>query len=1020
MPISQSEPMSENWMDRQAGITLGNGQLRLKIHNWRTPTLTFAIENNPNGNLKCDLEAGIENSEIIRVDFRIPINYPDGMMGIMGSIEALFECPKRIAMSNIETGPAPALRESKNMERHSYHIKWTTPWETSSCQVSWMKAKEKLPTMKFKFVSGRIRRPVEQMIVTVDGRDKFYQKISKKDPNTYGKWMAYPVQIWLRIQWLMSRTKDIDNKLFDKLLVDETSRFSIQKKIKGNKASKKSPKRVPEHSTVEEENSEEEKPDASVMSHPEQSLLGREHTIETMGSQKSTQKQAPYEEATQEEATQHKLSHELNQYELTEQESAQHEATQKELTKKVSALTIDTQKSNKRYKGKCKGKGKGKCTPGLSSSNTGKRDVGKKNVGRITDRITEQRGSDQHGSDQRGDLLPGVHGIALQEVPIKQQLAAVASQQTQTISDPVFPTTPNDLTAPLSPSFETARTHLSPRTYLPLSTMSSFCTPTSALWRIDEDDGEESVKAEENEPAATSDELFLTPQGGEAGLRCPVSNNRDKVWFSDPEEYHGDHEAQEPVLHRSESFSVASLGLYRGQEMTSSSQTTDPPLTPRASSALSTTDSAEFGIDDPSSDGAIQPYDQTSAESSRPGKRIVYKKKKQGKRKLRELMKRQQARDADVELPVSPASSQTNGMEGHSPSPPELSEDNELTPTVKQFGNTGAPPPGLLLDLRTLGVTCHEPFCEALCCLGVGVSVVCPKCGPFSLVRYCGKDHLWEDAKRHWVVCTQLPVLEQCLASSISHDLLVGPPMLPNLHQWDKPERHRQALWFSSARDRGDYFVFAEWDDLVKVEDDPASHLQLRCSPRIAHIVRFENAEEKDRFRRCLAICLFAAIEHPALVDYLYRLVRDWMRAHNMWASDKDMDSMLRYQMGLEMGGAIDQSRLGLRHACETEWIGADRRHCGNLICASERRPTLLGNHDMGLGFRKVCESLESKYWILRAHRATHPSVSDVVARTRGGGFPGVLSEDRRTFHRGIGWDGVGAGPMELEMPGSG
>lgn len=391
--------------------------------------------------------------------------------------------------------------------------------------------------------------------------------------------MAYPVQIWLRIQWLMSRTKDIDNKLFDKLLVDETSRFSIQKKIKGNKASKKSRKRVPEHSTVEEENSEEEKPDASVMSHPEQSLLGREHTIETMGSQKSTQKQAPYEETTQEEATQHKLSHELNQYELTEQESAQHEATQKELTKKVSALTIDTQKSNKRYKGKCKGKGKGKCTPGLSSSNTGKRDVGKKNVGRITDRITEQRGSDQHGSDQRGDLLPGVHGIALQEVPIKQQLAAVAGQQTQTISDPAFPTTPNDLTAPLSPSFETARTHLSPRTYLTLSTMSSFCTPTSALWRIDEDDGEESVKAEENEPAATSDELFLTPQGGEAGLRCPVSNNRDKVWFSgklftiyidvdtpvdyyiDPEEYHGDHEAQEPVLHRSESFSVASLGM---------------------------------------------------------------------------------------------------------------------------------------------------------------------------------------------------------------------------------------------------------------------------------------------------------------------------------------------------------------------------------------------------------------------------------------------------------------------------
>ena len=129
---------------------------------------------------------------------------------------------------------------------------------------------------------------------------------------------------------------------------------------------------------------------------------------------------------------------------------------------------------------------------------------------------------------------------------------------------------------------------------------------------------------------------------------------------------------------------------------------------------------------------------------------------------------------------------------------------------------------------------------------------------------------------------------------------------------------------------------------------------------------------------------------------------------------------MLRRQMGLEMGGTIDKSRLGLRHACETEWVGADRRHCEDLTCASERRPTLLGNHCMGLGFRRVCEALESNYWILRAHRATHPSVSDVVARTCGAGFSEVLSMDRRLFCRGVGWDGAGTGPMELEMPWSG
>lgn len=221
------------------------------------------------------------------------------------------------------------------------------------------------------------------------------------------------------------------------------------------------------------------------------------------------------------------------------------------------------------------------------------------------------------------------------------------------------------------------------------------------------------------------------------------------------------------------------------------------------------------------------------------------------------MIKRKQERSADAERTVSSASSQGDGVEGRSPSPPESFEDDEPTPTAKQFGNIGAPAPEAQVDFPTLGIVCEEKDCQVLCVLGDGVSVACPKCGPFSLVRYCGKNHLWEDAKRHWLNCTKQPVLEQHLAGLIPYDDLVGPPMLPSLHQWDSPERHRQALWFSSARDRGDYFVFAELDTPVNAADAPASHAGRGCSPRIAHIVRFEDAEEKDRFRRCLAICLF-------------------------------------------------------------------------------------------------------------------------------------------------------------------
>lgn len=356
--------------------------------------------------------------------------------------------------------------------------------------------------------------------------------------------MALPVRIWLRIQWMIAETGDVgDSKLFGKLIADHNPPFS--RKNKGRMASKNMPNRAQESSTAEEGSSKDKKSDASVVPSTQQSVLWQEHTMETTGSQELTEEDMSHEELTQEK-----------------HESTQHESTEKGLTKRVSTLTIDTQKSNKRSKGK--GKGKGKRTPGSSGSD-GKKDA-------------DQR-DDQHGDDQRVDILSGVQDIAPQDVPTEQQLAAVASQQTVNASrSPITPITPNDLTAPFSPSFETARTHLSPHTPLPSSSLSSFFTPMSTPWKK-EDEGEGEVQAEENEPAEISDELCFTPRGDEVGLRCPVSDNRDEVWFSgklltpdiiidtpanyylDPEEYLGGHKAQEPVLRRHQSFDVASLGM---------------------------------------------------------------------------------------------------------------------------------------------------------------------------------------------------------------------------------------------------------------------------------------------------------------------------------------------------------------------------------------------------------------------------------------------------------------------------
>lgn len=175
--LDMTQSKSDDWNDKKAGLTLGNGQLRLKIENWKTPGPTFAVENNPRGNPKCNLHGVVEGPNLLYIDFTIPTNHPGGMLGVMQSIEALFMFPKKIAMRNIEPGSAAADREANDPKRERHYIDWTSQWDTCGCRVNWMRAKEKSPLIKFKFVSGRNAKREEQMIVTVDERDPFYQMI---------------------------------------------------------------------------------------------------------------------------------------------------------------------------------------------------------------------------------------------------------------------------------------------------------------------------------------------------------------------------------------------------------------------------------------------------------------------------------------------------------------------------------------------------------------------------------------------------------------------------------------------------------------------------------------------------------------------------------------------------------------------------------------------------------------------------------------------------------------------------
>ncbi|KAL4752918.1 hypothetical protein BDW72DRAFT_211021 [Aspergillus terricola var. indicus] len=340
---------------------------------------------------------------------------------------------------------------------------------------------------------------------------------------------------------------------------------------------------------------------------------------------------------------------------------------------------------------------------------------------------------------------------------------------------------------------------------------------------------------------------------------------------------------------------------------------------------------------------------------------------------------------------------------------------------------TSKKPSNFFWQLDSHGFPCAKTGCSARCNLWDGATVVCPKCGPYSETRYCSRTHLLQDIKAHWPICGKAVFTYPCKDSTIPRDVREAPPLIPCLYGFDTPERHRQAVHFNMNHREGDYFIFSDWVDMVnrgalKKSDNDKEKVKLRCSSRVIHVVRFENAQERDRFRRVLAAVLFVTIENPAITEYLYRLIRDHIRSTTNESPANPLlsfESSLKYQMNKEFAITIQPCITGKRHACPTDWTGRSRRSCADEVCRSEYKP-LLGQRSGG-GHKMRIEELESSYWILRAARITHPIVTNSLERMLGKGFMeedghfGVEEDDRRIYCRGDGWDGAGAGDMDIE-----
>ncbi|KAL2852403.1 hypothetical protein BJY01DRAFT_232614 [Aspergillus pseudoustus] len=348
------------------------------------------------------------------------------------------------------------------------------------------------------------------------------------------------------------------------------------------------------------------------------------------------------------------------------------------------------------------------------------------------------------------------------------------------------------------------------------------------------------------------------------------------------------------------------------------------------------------------------------------------------------------------------------------PSPVSSSTITRDIQTRRGHMITSQKPEGFFWQLDSHGFPCAKSDCNKRCNLWDGATVICPRCGPYSETRYCSREHLLEDVKGHWANCGQDTFQHPCRESTIPKDVRDGPPLIRCLHQYDTPERHRQAVYFNMHSSAGDYFIFSDWIDILEA-GFPDDHLNLRCSSRIFHVVKFTDPGEKDRFRRALAACLFITLESHELTDYLFRLIRDKLRSTNLppTTSLPNLETSLKYQLFHETAVSIQPDITGERHACETDWTGTNKRNCHDPICRSEYR-RLLGKLGGG-SLQALVKHLEGSYWILRAARTTHPDVKDAKERMMGNGFEDVAEEDCRVFRRGDGWDGAGSGEMEVE-----
>ena len=288
---------------------------------------------------------------------------------------------------------------------------------------------------------------------------------------------------------------------------------------------------------------------------------------------------------------------------------------------------------------------------------------------------------------------------------------------------------------------------------------------------------------------------------------------------------------------------------------------------------------------------------------------------------------------------------------------------------------------------------CHKLSCGVLVSDFHRSAVICLGCGPKSVVRYCSLQHQLDDIDEHWKGCGAWKLI---LKRVIDHATAPSKfaRMFPLIKKKKGPRTaalYRQRLF--SALTYGHYTLF----------DPNSNRLEILYWPKQDPKWR----EMDGRIERLLNIVFLDSWNH-VILGYLYRLLRELLRAQNKWFDISEQ--ALKRQFELEFGNyKVNKYWNNGDNPCHCEWSGRVVPQWDHLsTCWWYERFV----NDSGPAWRPryvkaLVEEYESRFWILRAWRMQHPTQGNWRLRAAGYDFPNTIP-DEGCYRLGTGWTGWG------------